>query len=157
VNPTAAPYEAPQGIAPEPDIPADAPGAEGAIDLGIVSGPPVGLNLGAAPPPPPPPVVRPPDQPYPVGGRIDAPRRVTYVPPVYPEIARRNRVEGIVLIQAIIGPDGEVRDVRVLRSVALLDQAALEAVRQWRYTPPLLNGVPVPVIMTVTVSFQLKE
>ena len=53
-------------------------------------------------------------------------------------------------------PDGAILNARVLRSVPLLDQAALDAVRQWRYTPTLLNGVPVPVIMTVTVSFTLK-
>jgi protein TonB len=59
-------------------------------------------------------------------------------------------------MEAIIGVDGTVRDVRVLRSIPVLDQAATDAVRQWEYTPTLLNGVPVPVIMTVTVSFTLN-
>ena len=57
---------------------------------------------------------------------------------------------------ATIGPDGRVQDVRVLRSIPLLDAAAIEAVKQWQYTPTLLNGVPVPVIMTVTVNFTLR-
>jgi protein TonB len=61
-----------------------------------------------------------------------------------------------VVLEAVIGEDGRVRDVRVVRPVALLDQAAVEAVRQWRFTPTLLNGQPVPVIMNVTVGFHLK-
>jgi protein TonB len=65
-------------------------------------------------------------------------------------------VEGIVIIEATIGADGQVINARILRSVPLLDQAAIDAVRQWQFTPTLLNGVPVPVIMTVTVNFTLK-
>ena len=57
---------------------------------------------------------------------------------------------------ATIGPDGRVKDAKVLRSIPLLDQAALDAVKQWQFTPTLLNGVPVPVIMTVTVQFTLQ-
>jgi protein TonB len=56
----------------------------------------------------------------------------------------------------VIGPNGRVTDVKILRSVPLLDEAAVAAVQQWEYTPTLLNGVPVPVIMTVTVNFQLR-
>ena len=78
------------------------------------------------------------------------------VSPVYPPIAQSARVQGIVIIEATIGPNGKVTDARVLRSIPLLDQAALEAVRQWEFTPTLLNGVPVPVIMTVTVNFTLQ-
>ena len=76
--------------------------------------------------------------------------------PVYPQIAQSARVQGIVIIEATIGPNGKVQNARVLRSIPLLDQAALDAVRQWEYTPTLLNGVPVPVIMTVTVNFTLQ-
>jgi|TARA_Y100000031_G_C7944646_1_gene258686 protein TonB len=65
-------------------------------------------------------------------------------------------VSGVVILEAVIGPDGRVRDVRVLRSAPLLDRAAIAAVRQWEYTPTLLNGVPVPVVMTVTVTFTLN-
>jgi protein TonB len=66
------------------------------------------------------------------------------------------RVEGDVLIEAIIGSDGRVREARLLRSISLLDEAALEAVRAWEYSPTLLNGQPVPVIVTVTVRFRLN-
>ena len=76
--------------------------------------------------------------------------------PVYPSIAQSARVQGVVIVEATIGPDGRVSDARVLRSIPLLDQAALDAVRQWVFTPTLLNGVPVPVIMTVTVNFTLQ-
>ena len=78
------------------------------------------------------------------------------VAPVYPEEARQARVQGIVIIEATIAADGRVQSARVLRSLPLLDEAALAAVRQWVYTPTLLNGVPVPVIMTVTVMFRLN-
>ena len=59
-------------------------------------------------------------------------------------------------IEATIGPNGQVQEAKVLRSIPLLDAAALEAVKQWVFTPTLLNGVPVPVIMTVTVNFTLQ-
>jgi protein TonB len=115
------------------------------VSGGIVGG------LVEAPPPPPPPTA-----PVRVGGSIRAPRKTKDVPPVYPPIAQSARVQGIVIIEATIGPNGKVQDARVLRSIPLLDAAALEAVRQWEYTPTLLNGVPVPVVMTVTVNFTLQ-
>ena len=90
-----------------------------------------------------------------VGGDIKEPRRITDVKPVYPSIAQQAGIQGIVIIEAIIGVDGSVEEARVLRPVPLLDQAALDAVTQWRYTPTLLNGQPVRVVMTVTVSFKL--
>jgi protein TonB len=91
-----------------------------------------------------------------VGGAIRPPQRLREVNPVYPPIAQTARVQGIVIIEATIGEDGQVTNARILRSVPLLDQAAIDAVRQWQYSPTLLNGVPVPVIMTVTVNFTLK-
>ena len=90
-----------------------------------------------------------------LGSLIKTPVKVRHVPPVYPVIAQQARVEGIVIIEAIVGVDGRVTDARVLRSKPLLDEAALAAVRQWEFTPTTLNGVPVPVIMTVTVNFML--
>jgi protein TonB len=101
----------------------------------------------------PPPVKAPP---VPVGGRINRPERVHYVAPEYPALARAARREGTVILEAVLDTDGRVREVRVLRSVPLLDDAALEAVRQWRFTPTLLNGEPVPVVLTVTVVFSLR-
>ena len=64
--------------------------------------------------------------------------------------------DGVVIIEATIGPNGAVQEAKVLRSIPLLDAAALDAVRQWTFTPTTLNGVPVPVIMTVTVNFTLQ-
>jgi protein TonB len=112
-------------------------------------------RAGGPPPPPPPPpppwaadAVR-------VGGAIRQPAKVTHVSPVYPQDARDANVQGIVIIEAVIAPDGRVGEARVIRSIPLLDQAAIDAVMQWEFTPTLLNGVPVPVIMTVTVNFTL--
>jgi TonB family protein len=97
-----------------------------------------------------------PIEPVRVGGNIRPPTKTKDVRPSYPTIAQSARVEGIVIIEAVIGPDGRVQDAKVLRSIPLLDQAALDAVRQWEFTPTLLNNQPVPVIMTVTVQFTLS-
>lgn len=88
-----------------------------------------------------------------IGGQIKPPTKIKDVQPVYPAIARTARVAGVVTIEATIGPDGKVIDATVVRSIPLLDQAALDAVQQWEYTPTLLNGVPVPVLVTVTINF----
>ena len=88
-----------------------------------------------------------------IGGQIKAPTKIKDVPPVYPAMAQSARVAGVVTIEMTIGPDGKVIDAKVVRSIPLLDQAALDAVRQWEYTPTLLNGVPVPVLVTVTINF----
>jgi protein TonB len=91
-----------------------------------------------------------------VGGRIQAPRKIKDVKPAYPPIAEAARVQGIVILEATIGADGRVTDARVIRSIPLLDAAALDAVRQWEFTPTLLNGDPTPIVMTVTVNFTLN-
>jgi protein TonB len=78
------------------------------------------------------------------------------VKPVYPAAARSAGVQGAVVVEVTIDRNGRVKDAKVLRSIPLLDQAALDAVKQWQFTPTLLNGVPVPVIMTVTVNFTLQ-
>ena len=90
-----------------------------------------------------------------VGGHVNPPVKLETVAPVYPKIAKDARVHGVVILECVISPRGTVTDVRVLRGVPLLDQAAIDAVRQWVYTPTLLNGIPVPVVMTVTVNFNL--
>jgi protein TonB len=107
-------------------------------------------------PPPPPTQTSSPSEPRRVGGKISAPLKIRDVKPIYPPIAQTARVQGVVIIEATIGPDGMVQVARVLRSIPLLDQAALDAVRQWQFTPSFLNGVAVPVIMTVTVNFELR-
>jgi TonB family protein len=91
-----------------------------------------------------------------VGGDIKEPRKIKDVRPVYPDDALAARIQGVVILEAVIAPSGSVSDARVLRSVPGLDQAAVDAVRQWEFTPTLLNGVPVAVIMTVTVNFTLR-
>ncbi len=151
-NAGAAPLRVPDGIAPETHIEpvTDAP----PIDVGVISLGDCNCIPEVAPPPPPPP---PPPAPIVhVGGDIRPPRKVTDVAPVYPPLARAAGVQGIVILEAVIGEDGGVRDVRVLRSKQLLDEAAMDAVRQWRFTPTLLNGEPVPVVMTITVAFKLR-
>ena len=65
-----------------------------------------------------------------------------------PAIALQAGVRGVVILEIIIAADGQVSDAKVLRSIPLLDAAAIEAARKWRYQPTLLNGAPVPVIMT---------
>jgi protein TonB len=88
-----------------------------------------------------------------VGGRISTPTKIKDVKPEYPAVAQAARVTGAVIIEATIGEDGKVIDAKVVRSIPMLDQAALDAVRQWEYFPTLLNGVPVPVLVTVTINF----
>jgi periplasmic protein TonB len=146
-----APTVAPDRIAPEVETPSAERGVPFDGPPGIPDGDPAGVLLSAAPVPAPPPVV-----PIRAGGIIRAPKKIVDVPPVYPEIARRARIEGKVILDAVIGENGRVRDIRVLHSEPLLDAAAMDAVRQWQFTPTLLNGQPVSVIMTVTVAFRLN-
>ena len=91
-----------------------------------------------------------------VGGDVKEPKKIKDVKPVYPEAAKAAGVQGIVIIEIVIGTDGAVNEAKVLRSVPELDRAAVDAVMQWKYTPTLLNGEPVKVIMTVTVTFSLQ-
>jgi protein TonB len=95
------------------------------------------------------------DEPLRVGGNIKAPEKIRHVNAVYPEIARAARVQGVVIVEVRIETDGTVSDVKVLRSIPLLDEAAIEAVRQWLFVPTLLNGSPVPIMMTTTINFRL--
>jgi len=156
--PAVAPLEAPPGLAPESDLPAVGPGApsfepgsgSGEIPTGIGGG-----ELALAPPPPPPalPDVRTPVR---VGGVVERPRKIVDVAPVYPPVAIQAQIAGAVILEAVIAEDGTVRDLKVLRGKPLLDQAAIDAVRQWRFTPTRLGGVPVSVVMSVTVNFALR-
>jgi protein TonB len=158
---SAAPIEAPAAIIAERFIPSDEEeGVEGGIEGGIpggVVGGVVGGLLGAPAPPPPasPPV---PTRPTPVriGGQLTAPELTFRVNPTYPEMAVHAKITGTVILEATVGGDGSVESVRVLRSVSLLDKAAIEAVKQWRYSPLLINGIPTPFILSVTLQFSLK-
>jgi protein TonB len=143
-------------VAPERDVPTpttssstasvgfDIPGGTGLPFL------PSGSGVTLTPP------VPPPVAPMRLTSNMRVPAKTTDVLPVYPSIARAAKISGVVIIEAVIGVDGRVDDARVLRSVPMLDQAALAAVRQWRYTPTMLNGIAVPVVLTVTVNFTLK-
>jgi TonB family protein len=117
---------------------------------------------GAGAPPPPPPPPPPPDyyvvdgqQAVRVGGDVKTPIKVKDVRPVYPEAAFNDGVKGIVILEVVLDTQGSVHAARVVRSVPGLDDAALDAVKQWRFEPTIRDGVPVPVIMTVTVNFTI--
>jgi protein TonB len=151
-NPDAAPLVAPPRIAQETnptlpgvDIGFDE-GSRGGVD-GVVPGSRVADYVPPAPEP---------RKPMRVGGDILAPKKIHDVAPKYPVVAQQARIEGAVIIEAVIGADGRVLSARSLRPMPFLEEAALEAVRQWVFTPTRLNGEAIPVVMTVTVSFQLR-
>jgi periplasmic protein TonB len=151
----ASPVEAPAGIGRERLTPPEAlPDAAAPQRGGSVPGAGLPAGLGPVIPDTPPPVRT--AAPVRVSALVSPPVRIRQVSPVYPETARLARVEGLVVIEAVIGATGDVVDAKIIRSTPLLDDAALTAVRQWKYTPTLLNGVPVPVVMTVTVTFTLR-
>ncbi len=91
-----------------------------------------------------------------VGGEVDPPVLLRRVEPRYPPIAVQTRTQGVVRIECIIGADGRVTNMQVVGGPALLVQAAMDAVRQWRYRPTMLNGDPVEVVMRIDVRFQLR-
>jgi protein TonB len=100
---------------------------------------------------------RPPEGPVRVGGSITAPRKIRHENPVYPPIAIAARIQGTVILEATIDETGTVVNLRVLRSIPLLDQAAIESVLKWKYEPTRLNGSPVPILMSVSVTFELAR
>ena len=122
------------------------PSETGGIDGGAPWSPP---TVGS----PAPQVTEP--EPIRAGGGISPPKKVKHVDPLYPDMAKAARIRGIVILEAVIDAQGRVRNVHVLRSVPLLDDAAVAAVQRWEYEPTLLNGLPVPVIVTVTVRFEM--
>jgi TonB family protein len=92
-----------------------------------------------------------------VKGDVQASKALKKVSPSYPDAARRERLEGTVRLHAIIGKDGGVQQVRVIRGYCSLSEVSLPAVKQWRYTPTLLNGEPVEVDTTIDVIFNLRR
>jgi protein TonB len=160
--PVARPFTAPFSVPDAPplaDVPESLPG-DGHACAGCVIGDPGpasawGDEGGDSPGPTGTTTGRPAD-PVRISQGVRAPAKLTHVPPLYPELARRAGVQGTVEIECIIDPQGNVVRARVVRGVTLLDAAALEAVQQWRYAPSRLNGVPVAVIMTVSVHFRLR-
>ena len=92
-----------------------------------------------------------------VGGDVKAPVTISRVEPTYPEVARKARVQGLVIVECVIDKNGTVRDVKVLKPLPFgLDQAAADAVKRWRFKPGTLNGQPVDVIFNLTVTFKLN-
>jgi len=155
-----APITAPTDIAPEPVILSHQIGdvIEGAIgEIGSTAARPGVLTPNIAPAPAPAPPPQPPKIARVGFLGIREPKKIVNVVPEYPEIARISRREGTVILEAVLDVTGRVQSVRVLKSVALLDDAAIRAVQQWRYTPTELNGVPVQVLMTITVNFTLAR
>ncbi len=90
------------------------------------------------------------------GRQIAPPKQIKDVRPIYPPLAQSARVQGVVIIEATIDAQGIVKDAKITRSIPLLDEAALDAVRQWRYAATVIDGIPVAVIMTVRVQFSLQ-
>jgi periplasmic protein TonB len=150
------PLVEPVDIRPEPIVePLEPIGFDlGASATGIEIGGIV--TVGDPVPPPPPPPARP-KKPVRVGGVMQPPTRLVHVNPIYPPLALAARKEGIVILEALIGEDGSIRAVKLLRPAPLFEEAAIAAVRQWRFSPTLLNGEPVPLVMTVTVAFTLQK
>lgn len=147
------PVETPTQILPEESIDmgsltGDPNGVEGGVPDGVVGA--IVADQTSAPP------KAAAVAPLRVGGVVHEPRKVVHVAPAYPDLALRAGIEGVVIVEATIDEHGRVRDAKVLRGVPVLDAAALDAVRQWVYTPTLLDGVPTPVIMTVTVRFTVR-
>jgi protein TonB len=161
-----APSSIPQGITPVVDPP-QAP--EMSAGLGVIGAVPGGmsngtlnelmgsLSPGTAPPPPPTPHVAPRPQMIRVGGDVIAAQAVYQPQPVYPPLAIAARVQGTVVLQAIIGKDGSVQNLKVLSGHPLLVHAAIDAVRSWRYQPTLLDLEPVDVLTEVDVKFSLSQ
>jgi protein TonB len=162
VNASAAPLEAPTDIRPEPPVASTvststggAGGVEGGVEGGVVGGI-VGGMVGVVTPPPPPP---PPAQaPVRIGGQIKTPALLHRVEPAYPDIAAAAHLTGLVILEAVVDTMGCVESVKVLRSGhPLLDREAVAALKQWRYTPLMLNGTATPFVLTVTFNFNVAH
>jgi protein TonB len=119
-----------------------------------LAGPPPTLAPPPLPPPPSVPTVK--ASPYRQGGKVQAANLIRQVNPAYPPIALQTRVQGVVVMEAVISKDGSVESLRVVSGHPLLLQAALDAVKQWKYRPTMLNGEPVDVVTTITVTFTLQ-
>jgi len=128
-------------------------GTLGGQQGGVVGGTPGGTGTEPAPAPPPPPK---PEGPLRVGGDVKAPVVEQRVDPIYTDMARKTRVAGVVIVEAIINKNGEVEQVTVLKGLPMgLSESAVEAVKKWKFKPGTLNGEPVEVIFNLTVNFKL--
>lgn len=147
----------------EPEPPLEPPGGDvpGSVPGGVPGGMPAGVprgflaDLSMAPLPPPPkgPAVRR----IHVGGQVEAAKLIFQPKPEYPPLAKMARIQGTVRLEAVIGKDGTIQDLRALSGPPLLLKPALEAVSRWRYRPTLLNGEPVEVVTEIVINFTLAE
>jgi protein TonB len=151
-------------LQPEPALDEEGPdeGVPDGVEGGVSGGVPGGVVTSATPPTPP--IVAVPAQvpaapvPVRVGGRVPQPELLHRVEPDYPRAAVDARMQGVVILETVVGEDGRVIDVRVLRSAGdVLDRAAVAAIRQWQYAPLELNGTRVRFLLTATVSFRLSD
>jgi protein TonB len=154
---------APHSIEPERATPPAASAGAGAaigdtpsVGDGVTGDGEVGSKVAVGPPAEPAPRALAPTGPVRVGEGVREPRKIADARPIYPALALSVKVEGKVILEAVINERGGVERVKVLKSIPLLDAAAIEAVSRWRYTPTLLNGTPVAVLMTITINFTLK-
>jgi protein TonB len=95
-----------------------------------------------------------PEMPLPIGGDVKPAKLISSVAPVYPSVAKSQHVSGDVLIDALIDANGHVTTMKAISGPALLQQAAKDAVHQWKYQPATLDGKPVPMHLTVTLQFR---
>ena len=129
---------------PEPASAASSEGVEGGVEGGVPGGAPMELPVPAGP-------LR-------VGGDVSAPEAISRVPPEYPMMARSARVEGDVKLEAVIRRDGTVGDIKVIQGLRMgCTEAAIAALKRWRFRPAERNGVPVDVYYTLTVGFKLSS
>ena len=161
----AAPVEAPGAIEPErlsardESLAGALGGVEGGVPGGVTGGVVGGILSSAPPPPPPPPPPAPaPRAPVRIGGQITTPALIHRVEPKYPDVAAFAQLSGMVILEAVVGTDGCVESVKILRSRhLLLDKASEEALLQWRYSPLVLNGIATSFVLTVTFNFSVQK
>jgi periplasmic protein TonB len=148
------PTEIPALVQPEkpPEAPVGTAGVIGGVEGGVPGGTVFGIvgNVVQSGP------TLPPDVPVRVGGQIKAPGLTKKVEPEYPALAQASHLQGIVILEATVDTQGHVQQVKVLRSGGVFDEAAVSAVKQWQYSPLMLNGRPTPFVVTVTVKFGLR-
>jgi protein TonB len=143
VQPVSAPAASPAGVVG---------GVEGGVEGGVAGGVVGGVIGGVIEAPPPKQ-----DAPLRVGGDVKAPIVINRVEPQYPEVARKARISGMVIVECTISKTGDVTGIHVLKPLPFgLDQAAVDAVKRWKFKPGTLNGQPVDVIFNLTVNFKLN-